>query len=121
MNNAVVTEIFQVFLYLLSMIIIYYNDFTLIYDEYYTSSSISLSYSQNIVSEQYALVHMVRLLCLTSHANMSVFDVGHLACGRASEVTRDADELGFSTHMVNLLCITSHAKRVTRCIAERLT
>ena len=43
----------KVFLYLLSMIIIYYNDFTLIYDVYYTSSSISLSYSQNIVSEQY--------------------------------------------------------------------
>ena len=42
----------KVFLYLLSMIIIYYNYITLIYDVYYTESSLSLSYLQTLVSEQ---------------------------------------------------------------------
>ena len=45
------------------MIIIYYNDFTLIYDVYYTSSAISVSYSQYIVSEQYPrMVHVPMFL-----------------------------------------------------------
>ena len=63
----------KVFLYLLSMIIIYYKDFTLIYDVYYTSSSLSLSYSRNIVSQQFPLWSSANVIVHAGYVSSSVW------------------------------------------------
>ena len=68
-------NLLNIFLYLLSMIIIYYNDFKLIYDVYYTSSSISLSYSQNIVSEQYPVAPRGNVYIDAGYGDSSVSNV----------------------------------------------